>query len=87
MNKISGKFPPLYQCEICGKAVKVKSLGECVEPEIKRSCKCPLDTPILAKRKVTLRGKGQAGFTLKQQRIKITLTIRQLLSALTGRSI
>ncbi len=82
------KFPPLYQCEICSKAVSVTSNGEGVEPTIKRKCKCPEDTAILARRKVTLRGKGQAGFSiLKQQRIKITLTLRQLLCALTGRSI
>lgn len=82
------KFPPLYQCERCGKAVSVKSNAEGVEPTIKRKCLCPEDTPILARRKVTLRGKGQAGFsTIKKQRIKVTLTLRQFLSALTGRSI
>lgn len=80
------KFPPLYQCENCGKSVKVKSLGEGVEPMIKRSCDCPEDTAILAKRKVTLRGKGELN-VLKQQQIKIKLTLRQFLSALTGRSI
>lgn len=85
-KKLSEKYPPLYQCEICNKAVKVKGMGVGVEPLIKRSCDCPADTPILAKRKVTLRGKGKMSVAKKMQ-IKITLTIRQLLSALTGRSI
>lgn len=80
------KFPPLYQCEICGESVKVTPQGEGNEPIIKRSCKCPEDTVILAKRKVTLRGKGELSI-LKQQKIKITLTLRQFLSAISGRSI
>jgi len=80
------KFPPLYQCEKCGKAVKVTPQGDGVEPIIKRSCKCPSDTVVLAKRKVTLRGVGQMSI-LKQKRIKITMTLRQFLSAITGRSI
>lgn len=85
---IATKFPPLYQCEKCDAAVKVKLQGVGIEPIIKRSCQCPTDTPILARRKVTLRGKGalNANF-IKRQSIKITLTLRQFLSALTGRSI
>jgi len=80
------KFPPLYQCEICGESVKVTPKGEGNEPIIKRSCRCPEDTPILAKRKVTLRGKGELS-VMKQQQIKIKLTLRQFLSAISGRSI
>lgn len=84
--KLKDRFPPLYQCEKCGKAVKVTPQGEGQEPLIARKCKCPEDTPILAKRKVTLRGKGNLSY-LKKQQIKVTLTVRQFLSALTGRSI
>jgi len=83
---LSEKFPPLYQCEKCGKTVKVTPQGEGKESLIKRSCKCPLDTMVLAKRKVTLRGVGQMS-VLKQKRIKITMTLRQFLCAVTGRSI
>lgn len=83
---LSEKFPPLYQCEKCNKTVKVKGMGVGVEPFIKRTCDCPNDTPVLARRKVTLRGKGKMNLAKKMQ-IKVTLTIRQLLSALTGRSI
>jgi len=85
---LSKKFPPLYQCEMCGKAVSVTGQGVGVEPIIKRSCKCPDDTVIIARRKVTLRGDSQfsAGI-VKKTSIKIKLTVRQFLSALTGRSI
>jgi hypothetical protein len=83
---LSERFPPLYQCEICGKSVKVIPQGEGIEPLINRSCNCPMNTTILARRKVTLRGKGNLSY-LKKQQIKITLTLRQFLSALTGRSI
>nr|WP_298657545.1 hypothetical protein [uncultured Flavobacterium sp.] len=83
---LSEKFPPLYQCEKCNLSVKVIPQGEGVEPIIKRSCGCPDDTMVLARRKVTLRGKGQMNF-LKQKQIKIKLTLRQFLSAITGRSI
>lgn len=83
---LAEKFPPLYQCELCNKAVKVISQGEGVEPIITRTCNCPADTIVLAKRKVTLRGKGNLN-DFKKFQIKVTLTLRQLLSALTGRSI
>lgn len=83
---LAEKFPPLYQCEKCGKSVDVKHIGEGVEPIIKRSCRCPEDTIVLAKRKVTLRGTGNMS-VLKQKRIKITMTLRQFLCAVTGRSI
>lgn len=83
---LNEKFPPLYQCEKCNKTVKVTPQGEGIEPLINRSCNCPMNTPVLARRKVTLRGKGNLSY-LKKQQIKITLTVRQFLSALTGRSI
>lgn len=85
---LASKYPPLYQCDGCGKSVSVKPQGVGIEPIIKRSCKCPDDTIINARRKVTLRGQGQVNATyLKKQQIKITLTFRQFLCALTGRSI
>ena len=85
---LTEQFPPLYQCETCNKAVKVTVLGEGIEPLIKRSCDCAEDTPVLARRKVTLRGKGALeGNFLKQQQVKITMTVRQFLSWATGRSI
>ena len=72
---LAEKYPPLYQCESCNKAVKVKVVGEGVEPIIKRTCNCPDDTPVLARRKVTLRGKGELeGNFIKQQQVKITMT-------------
>ena len=85
---LASKYPPLYQCDGCGKSVSVKPQGLGNEPIIKRSCNCPDDTIINARRKVTLRGQGQMNASyLKQKQIKITLTLRQLLCALTGRSI
>lgn len=83
---LAEKFPPLYQCEACNKAVKVIALGEGIEPLIKRSCDCAETTPVLARRKVTLRGKGDLNL-LKQQQVKITMTVRQFLCWATGRSI
>ena len=79
-------FPSLYECSLCGKSVKVTPQGEGIEPLIKRSCKCPADTVIYAKRKVTLRGKGTLN-PLQQAGVKVTVSVRQLLSWLTGRSI
>jgi hypothetical protein len=76
-------FPPLYECSVCGAAVKVTPV-ENGEPIIKR--KCEHDATIWANRKVTLYGKGDVNIGVRAQR-KITLTVRQLLSALTGRSI
>jgi hypothetical protein len=88
--RLCEKFPPLYQCEGCGKAVKVTHQGEGVEPLIEKKCGCPLNEKngVVARRKVTLRGKGSLdGNVLKKTTVKITLTLRQFLSALTGRSI
>jgi len=80
------KFPSLYECSICEKPVKVIPQGEGIEPIIKRSCKCPDDTVVFAKRKVTLRGKGSLN-PMQQAGVKVTITLRQFMSMLTGRSI
>lgn len=78
------KFPPLYECSVCGAAVKVTPRpGE----EAYLEWSCPHTNAVVwANRKVTLRGKGDVNVLVRTQR-KVTLTLRQLLSALTGRSI
>lgn len=78
-------FPPLYECSVCGKPVKVKPQGEGVEPVKVFSCE-HTDAAIWANRKVTLRGKGKMSVA-QESMIKVTLTVRQFLSILTGRSI
>lgn len=78
-------FPPLYECSVCGKPVKVTPQGEGLEPIKKFKCD-HIDAIIWANRKVTLRGKGNLN-ALQKSSIKIKLTVRQLLSYLTGRSI
>jgi len=79
------RFPPLYECSVCGAPVKVTSRGEGQEPRL--DWVCPhTDATVWANRKVTLYGKGDVNVATRAQR-KITLTVRQLLSALTGRSI
>lgn len=78
-------FPPLYECSVCGKSVKVTPQGEGLEPIKKFKCE-HTDAIIWANRKVTLRGKGNLN-ALQKSSIKIKLTVRQLLSYLTGRSI
>lgn len=80
-----GKFPHLYECSVCGAAVKVTPRGEGLEPEKVFSCE-HTSAVIWANRKVTLRGTGDIGFS-KRAAISVKLTVRQLLSALTGRSI
>lgn len=82
------KFPPLYECSVCGKPVKVIPQGEGIEPLKKWNCEHTTAT-IWANRKVTLRGKGalEAMGPVERTTIKLTLTVRQLLSYLTGRSI
>lgn len=81
-------FPPLYECSVCGAPVNVKVVGEGQEPIKTFSCE-HTQAPIWANRKVTLRGKGtlDAMSFPKREMIKLTLTVRQFLSALTGRSI
>lgn len=80
------KFPALYECSICEEPVKVIPQGDGVEPIIERSCKCPADTVIYAKRKVTLRGVGQLN-QAQEAVYKMKVSVRQLLSWMTGRSI
>lgn len=83
---LKDKFPPLYECSICGETVKVIPQGNGIEPIIERSCKCPSDTVVYAKRKVTLRGVGQLN-QAQEAVYKMKVSVRQLLSWLTGRSI
>lgn len=84
---ISQKFPPLYECSVCGAAVTVTPQGVGVEPLKAFSCE-HTTAVIWANRKVTLRGRGALTASGKLPAgARITLTVRQLLSALTGRSI
>lgn len=82
------RFPPLYECSVCGSAVKVTSHGEGIEPTKEFSCEHTTAT-IWANRKVTLRGVGalEGMNPIKRGTIKLKLTVRQFLSHLTGRSI
>lgn len=85
---LANRFPPLYECSECGTPVTVTPQGEGVEP-IKRFG-CPhTDAVIWANRKVTLRGVGtmQAMGPMGRARLRLTMTVRQLLCALTGRSV
>lgn len=85
--KLSEKFPPLYACSVCNRAVKVIPQGIGVEPLYEYHKKCEhRGVTIIASRKVTLRGKGKLS-PVKEATYKITLTVIQLLSMLTGRSI
>lgn len=81
-------FPPLYECSICGEPVKVIPQGEGVEPLKLFECD-HTDATIWANRKVTLRGVGALDAMNPVQRgvIRLKLTVRQFLSALTGRSV
>jgi endogenous inhibitor of DNA gyrase (YacG/DUF329 family) len=81
---LAEKFPPLYECSVCGKPVDVLPVAD-GEPVINRRCEHDGAT-VWANRKVTLYGKGDVNIATRWQR-KITLSVRQLLSALTGRSI
>lgn len=82
------KFPPLYECSQCGLPVKIVSQGEGAEPLKLFECE-HASAPIWANRKVTLRGKGQleAMNPLQRGMIKLTMSVRQLLSIMTGRSV
>jgi hypothetical protein len=77
-------FPPLYECSVCGAAVSVTPV-EGDEPAIVHHCG-HAGAVVWANRKVTLYGKGDVNFPTRWART-IKLTVRQLLSALTGRSI
>lgn len=81
-------FPPLYECSICGKGVKVTPQGEGVEPI--KEFECEHTTAIIwANRKVTLRGVGtlESAGAIRRGAIKITMTLRQFACWVTGRSI
>jgi len=54
---LADRFPPLYECSVCGKPVKVTPQGEGLEPVKVFACEHTTAT-IWANRKVTLRGKG-----------------------------
>ncbi len=80
-------FPHLYECSVCGAAVEVTPQGAGVEPLKVFSCE-HTTAPIWANRKVTLRGQGSLNANGRPPiGARIRLTVRQLLSALTGRSI
>lgn len=79
------RFPPLYSCSVCEKPVTVTGQGEGVEPIIRRSCEHD-GAMVYANRKTTLYGVGEVTPLTAASR-KIRLTVRQLLSALFGRSI
>jgi len=81
-------FPHLYECSVCGGPVKVTPLGEGIEPLTEFKCGHN-DAVIWANRKVTLRGKGSVESMplVPRTAIKLTLTVRQLLSLMTGRSV
>ena len=82
--KITESFPPLYECSVCGESVQVYPVDGAEPVKI---FKCShTDAIIWANRKVTLIGKGDLTQSQKTM-VKIRLTIRQLLSYLTGRSI
>ena len=85
---LAEKFPPLYQCSVCGAAVKVTPAGDGQEPSKEWRCE-HTDAPIWANRKATLRGEGVLENMPPIQRgaIRLTMTVRQALSALTGRSV
>jgi hypothetical protein len=78
-------FLNLYECGVCGAAVNVKPQGEGVEPIKTFSCGHD-DAVIYANRKVTLHGVGSLNAADKVG-LKVKMTVRQFLSALTGRSI
>lgn len=85
---LAEKFPPLYECSVCGKPVEVTGRGVGVEPLKVFSCD-HVNATIWANRKVTLRGRGalENMNPVRRGTIKLTMTVRQFLSALTGRSI
>lgn len=84
---LAERFPPLYACSICNKGVKVIPQGEGNEPlyEYHKDCS-HREVTIYANRKVVLRGKGQLNM-VQETMYKINVSVRQLLSWLTGRSV
>lgn len=76
-------FPPLYTCSVCEAAVEVKTM--CDTTELRFSCG-HTDATVYANRKVILYGKGEVSLPTRCTRY-IRLTVRQVLSALTGRSV
>ena len=85
---LAQKFPPLYECSVCGESVKVTPMGECVEPVLEFKCD-HTDATVYANRKVTLYGQSKMDSmgALEKGAIRITLKVRDLLSHLLGRSI
>lgn len=81
-ERLRDRFPPLYECSQCGASVKVTGEGEGQEPKKEFSCG-HVKATIYANRRVELRGVG----TMLTRTARVKLTVRQLLSALTGRSI
>jgi hypothetical protein len=81
------KYLPLYSCSVCGKAVKVIPQGEGVEPlyEYHKDCE-HRNVTIYANRKVILRGKGKMT-PVKELEYKVRVSVSQLLSWITGKSI
>ncbi len=87
LEGLKNRFPPLYECSVCGKPVQVMKLTE-GEPGKRFSCE-HTTAKIWANRKVTLRGKGTLEEMPAPRRaaIRLTMTVRQFLSNLTGRSV
>ena len=84
---LSEKFPPLYECSVCEKPVKVTSNGVGVEPTYEYHKDCDhRGVTIYAKRKVTLVGVGRMNM-VQEASYKFKISVRQFLSMLTGRSI
>ena len=78
-------FPPLYSCSVCEAPVDVTTHGADVEPTLYRSC-AHADAIVYANRKTTLYGVGEVSPLTAAGR-KLTLTVRQALSLLFGRSV
>mgnify|MGYP001198428183 CR=1 FL=1 len=78
-------FPHLYTCSVCEAPVDVTPMGEGVEPVISRLCSHD-GAVVYANRKVVLRGVGKLN-PVTEAGLRIRLTLRQLVSWLTGRSV
>lgn len=75
---------PLYECSVCGNAVKVIPMGEGIEPEKRFSCS-HTDAIVYANRRCIARGVGRMSFT-QEMTYTFRVKVSQLLSWLTGRS-